>query len=203
MASDVAISSRHWARCNKGGTSSSGLIHCSLSEDHSLDEVKRGSYAICLISDWGLQRRLDKFTWLCVQKAKKERDILRKGRENGCRDKRGTREKKKRTEKMKTEVLEMLSSISVGFALVSTFPSESSSLLLQSSPGLTVLQGPTAWAGWFRVESSLCSDLPQSIFASALVPEEWCFPPDIENSINIRGLGLRRRAGHVTVIQCP
>ena len=64
---------------------------------------------MCLISDWGLQRCLDKCAWLCIQKAGKERERLRNGREDRCSDKRGAREKKKRTKKMKTEVLEMLS----------------------------------------------------------------------------------------------
>lgn len=54
----------------------------------------------------------------------------------------------------------------------------------------------------FYNESSLQSDLPQSILASSLAPEEQCFSPDIENLVSIHVLGLRR-AGHVTVMQCP
>lgn len=40
MASGVAISSRPWARCNKGKSSSSGLSQFDPSEDNSLDGVK-------------------------------------------------------------------------------------------------------------------------------------------------------------------
>lgn len=65
----------------------------------------------------------------------------------------------------------------------------------------TVLQGPTAWAGCFTDECFFC--LPRSILASALAPEEWCFPPGTENLISVHALGLQRRAGHVTVMQCP
>lgn len=63
------------------------------------------------------------------------------------------------------------------------------------------MQGPTAWAGCFTDECSFC--LPRSILASALAPEEWCFPPGTENLISVHALGLQRRAGHVTVMQCP
>lgn len=211
MASDVAISSRHWSRCNKGGPSSSGLIQCSSSEGHSLDGVKWCSYTMCLISDWGLQRCLGKCAWLCMQKAGKERERLRKGREDRRSDERNKGEEKKNKKSWRLKCWKYFqentfcSSLvcSVGFAFVSTSPSDSSRLQLQSNLGLTVLWCSIAWAGCFTDECSSYNDPPQSILASALAPEEWCFPPDIENLISIHALGLRRRAGHVTVMPCP
>lgn len=179
MASHVAIISRHWARCNNEGSSSSGLIQCRPSEENSLDGVKCGSYTTCLISDKGLQRCLDKCAWLCIQKAGKEREILRNGREGGCSGERNKGEGKKEQKiqglkcwKCFQENIGSCSSVIrfVELTFVSTSSSDRSSLLLQSSPGLTALQGSTARAGSFTDECSLHSDLPQSILASALAP---------------------------------
>lgn len=111
---------------------------------------------------------------------------------------------------MKTEVLEMLSRkhrllLLFGFfcwvCICDNSPVWQLQFLLQSNPGLTLLQGPTAWAECFTDDHSFC--LPQSVLASALAPEEWCFPPDIENLISVLALGLEKKAGHVTVMQCP
>lgn len=77
MTSDVEISSRHWARCNKGGPSSSGLVQCGPSEGRLLDGVC--FYTRCLISGWGLEKCLDKCAWLGIQEAEKERERLGNG----------------------------------------------------------------------------------------------------------------------------
>lgn len=107
---------------------------------------------------------------------------------------------------MKTEVLEMLSRkyrllLLFGFFCWICVCENSPDMLQFLLQRLTLLQGPTAWAGCFRDECSFC--LPQSILASALALEEWCFPPDIENLISVHALGLERKAGHVRVMQCP
>lgn len=196
MGSGIAVSSRHWAKCNKGASSSS-LSQFDPSKDLSLDGVRRGSCTVCLVSDWGLWR-----CWGIAWHPKRRERKMEKW-------KRGTRGEgmKVNRKNMKTEVLETLSRKHrlFGFlcwvCIYNYSPVCQLQFLLQSDPGLTLLQGPTAWAGCSTDECSFC--LSQCILASALAPEEWCFPPDTENLVSAHALGLEIKAGHVTVMQCP
>lgn len=179
---------------------SSSLSQFDPSEDLSLDGVGWGSYTVWLVSDWGLWRCMG-IAWHPKRRERKMEKWKRGTRGEGVKGNR---------KNMKTEVLETLSRkhrllLLLGFFCWVCIYKYSCvcqlQFLLQSDPRLTVLKGPTAWAGCSTDECSFC--LSQCILASALAPEESCFSPDTENLISVHALGLEIKAGHVTVMQCP